>query len=110
MVSADLLKGYDFFKGFSEEETKKLADIAVEQSYKAGFQIWKKGDQAQDLYLLEEGKVVMAMDTYMGTAKPPMPVTVDVVTKGEAMGPTVTRRGFLTATTQVAAAAVTMSP
>lgn len=86
MVSADLLKGYAFFKGFTEEETKKLADIAVEQSYKAGFQIWKRGDQAKNLYLLEEGKVVMAMDTYMGTAKPPMPVTVDIVTKGEAMG------------------------
>jgi len=26
------------------------------------------------------------MDTYMGTAKPPMQVTVDVVTQGEAMG------------------------
>ncbi|MGZ6275488.1 MAG: Crp/Fnr family transcriptional regulator [Syntrophales bacterium] len=86
MVSADLLKEFDFFKGFTDEETKKLADIAVEQSYKAGFQIWKKGDQAKNLYLLEEGKVVMAPDTYMGTAKPPMPVTVDIVAKGEAMG------------------------
>jgi CRP-like cAMP-binding protein len=86
MVSADLLKGYDFFKGFTEEEIKKVADIAVEQSFRAGFQIWKKGDQAKNLYLLEEGKVVMVMDTYMGTAKPPMQVTVDIVTKGEAMG------------------------
>jgi CRP-like cAMP-binding protein len=86
MVSADLLKGYDFFKEFTEEETKKLADIAIEQSFKAGFQIWKRGDQAKNLYLLKEGKVVMSMDTYMGTAKPPVPVTVDIVTKGEAMG------------------------
>ena len=86
MVSADLLKGYDFFKGFAEEEIKKLADIAVEQSYKAGFQIWKKGDPAKTLYLLEGGKVVLGMDTYMGTARPPMQVTVDIVTKGEAMG------------------------
>jgi CRP-like cAMP-binding protein len=86
MVSTDLLKQYDFFKGFTGEEIKKLADIGVEQSYRAGFQMWKKGDPAINLYLLEEGKVVMVMDTYMGTAKPPMQVTVDIVTKGDAMG------------------------
>lgn len=86
MVSADLLKGYNFFKGFSEEQVKKLADIATEESYKAGFQLWKKGDQAEALYLLEGGKVVLGMDTYMGTARPPMQVTVDIVTKGDAMG------------------------
>ena len=86
MVSTDLLKKYDFFKWFTEEELKKLADVAVEQSYKAGFQLWKKGDPAKNLYLIEDGKVVMVMDTYMGTAKPPMQVTVDIITKGDAMG------------------------
>jgi CRP-like cAMP-binding protein len=86
MVSVDSLKGYDFFKGFSEEQVKKLADIATEESYKAGFQLWKKGDPAKTLYLLERGKVVLDMDTYMGTARPPMQVTVDIVTKGDAMG------------------------
>jgi CRP-like cAMP-binding protein len=86
MVSVDLLKGYDFFKGFSEEQVKKLADIATEESYKAGFQLWKKGAPAKTLYLLERGKVVLDIDTYMGTARPPMQVTVDIVTKGEAMG------------------------
>ena len=86
MVSVDLLKQYKFFKGFSEEQIKKLADIATEQSYKAGVQLWKKGDPAKNLYLLEGGKVVLVMDTYMGPAKPPMQVTVDLITKGDAMG------------------------
>jgi CRP-like cAMP-binding protein len=86
MISADLLKQYDFFKGFTEGELKKLADVAVELSFKAGFQLWKKGDPAKNLYLLLEGKVVMVMDAYMGTAKPPMQVTVDLITKGDAMG------------------------
>ncbi len=86
MVSVDLLKQYNFFKGFSEEQIKKLADIATEESYKAGFQLWKKGDSAKNLYMLAGGKVVLVMDTYMGTAKPPMQVTVDLITKGDAMG------------------------
>jgi len=86
MVSVDLLKGFKFFHGFSNEQIKKLADIATEESYRAGFQLWKKGDPAKTLYLLEGGKVVLGMDTYMGTARPPMQVTVDIVTKGDAMG------------------------
>jgi len=86
MASVDLLKQYGFFKGFSEGEFKKLADIAVEQSYKAGFQIWKKGDPAKNLYLLKEGKVVMVMDCYMSADKLSMQVTVDIATKGDAMG------------------------
>ena len=86
MVSINQLKGYKFFKGFTDEELKKLADIAKEESYKAGLQLWKKGDQANKAYFLEDGKVLLVMDTYMGPQRPPMQVTVDIVTKGEGMG------------------------
>jgi CRP-like cAMP-binding protein len=86
MVSADLLEQFEFFKGFSKEHIKKLADIAVEKSFGTGVQIWKKGDPAGTFYILQEGKVVMLMEAYMGPHRPPMQVTVDVVTKGDAMG------------------------
>jgi CRP-like cAMP-binding protein len=86
MVSVALLKSFGFFKGFSDDELKRFTDIATEESYKAGFQIWKKGSPAQKFALLEEGKVLMTMDTYVGPNRPLMQVTVDVVTKGEAMG------------------------
>ena len=86
MVSVDLLKNFGFFKGFSESELKKFAEIATEQTYKAGVQLYKKGDPAKNLALLEEGKVLMTLETYVGPQRPPMQVTVDIVTKGEAMG------------------------
>jgi CRP-like cAMP-binding protein len=86
MASVDTLRQFDFFRGFSDEQMKKLADIATEESYRAGFELWEKGDPAQNLYLLEGGKVVLVMDTYMGTARPSLQVTVDIVTKGDAMG------------------------
>jgi CRP-like cAMP-binding protein len=86
MVSTDLLRQFDFFQGFSEEQIKKLADIATEESYKAGFQLWRKGDPAKTFYLVEGGKVVLSMENYMGTARPPAQVTVDIITKGDAMG------------------------
>ena len=86
MTSIDLLKTYNFFKGFTHEEVKKFADIATEESYKAGVQIWKKGEPAEKLSLLKEGKVLMTMDTYAGPTRPPMQVTVDIIAKGDAMG------------------------
>jgi len=86
MIAVDLLKQFEFFKGFSEEQINKLANIAVEESYKAGFLMWKKGDPASTFYILKEGKIVMVMEAYMGPQRPPMQVTVDVVTKGDAMG------------------------
>jgi CRP-like cAMP-binding protein len=86
MVSADLLKQFAFFKGFDEGDLKKLSGVASEESFRAGVQVYKRGDPAKKLYLVEEGKFVMLMESYMGTAKPPMQVTVDIVTKGDAMG------------------------
>lgn len=86
MVSINQLKGHKFFKGFTDEELKKLADIATEESYKSGLQLWKKGNPANKAYFLEEGKVILVMDAYMGPQRPPLQVTVDIVTKGEGMG------------------------
>ncbi len=85
MVSVDVLKHYFFFKVFNEEQIKNLADVATEESYKAGFQLWRKGDPAKNLYLLEEGKIVLVMDTYTG-ADAVMELPVDFVTGGDAMG------------------------
>jgi CRP/FNR family transcriptional regulator, cyclic AMP receptor protein len=86
LVSINQLKGYKFFRGFTDEELKKLAEIAKEESYKAGLQLWKKGDQAENIYFLEEGKVLLTMDAYREPEQPPLQVTVDIVTKGDAMG------------------------
>jgi len=86
MISVDLLKQYTFFKWFSDEQIKKIADTASQESFKAGFQLWDKGDPAKNLYLLEAGKIVLYMDAYAGTDKPSAKVTVDLVTKGDAMG------------------------
>jgi len=86
MVSVDLLKKYTFFKGFRYEQIKNLADIATQESYKADFLFWKKGDPAKNLYFVEEGKVVLFMDAYRGTTRPPLWVSIDLITKGDVMG------------------------
>ena len=86
MVSVDLFKQYTFFKGFRDEQIKKLTDIATQESYKADFLLWKKGDLAKNLYFLEGGKVLLFLDAYMGTTRPPVFVSVDLITKGDVMG------------------------
>ena len=43
MVATDALKEFAFFKGFTEVQLEKLASIAVEETYRAGAQMYKKG-------------------------------------------------------------------
>ena len=86
MIAVNLLKEFAFFKDFSSDQLKKLSSVATKESHMAGEHMYQKGDAARSLFLVKEGKVVMFMESYVGTGKPPMPVTVDIITKGESMG------------------------
>jgi CRP/FNR family transcriptional regulator, cyclic AMP receptor protein len=86
MISASQLKDFAFFKGFGDRELEKLATAAKEETYDAGTQMYKNGDPARSLFLVQEGKIILVMDSYLGPQRPPMQVTVDVVTRGESMG------------------------
>ncbi len=86
MIAVSVLKEFAFLKGFSEEQLKKMSALGVEEKYQAGMHLYANGDVARCLYLLESGKVALLMDNYMGPGKPPMQVTVDIITKGESMG------------------------
>ena len=86
MISIDQLKTFGLFEGFSDGDLKKLADLASVESYQAGVELWKKGDPAEYLLLLIEGKVLMTLDIDTGLHRAPIRVTVDIVTKGEGIG------------------------
>jgi CRP-like cAMP-binding protein len=86
MVPIESLKSNSFFSGFSDEQLKEMAAVAAEESCRAGFQVYKKGDPANKFYLLVEGKIIMIMEVDVGAMKPPLQVTVDFVTRGDAMG------------------------
>lgn len=86
MLASTLLREFPFFKDFSDDQLKKLASLAKKESYPAGTQLYSNGDAARSLYLLQQGKVALFMDNYIGPGKPPMQVTIDIITKGETMG------------------------
>jgi len=86
MVTANMMKGFNFFKDFTNEQLERLSSIAAEETYAVGRQMYKKGDPARSLYILLEGKVVMSLESYLGPHRPPMQVTVDTIARGETMG------------------------
>jgi CRP-like cAMP-binding protein len=86
MIPISVLKEFTFFKDFSDEQLTKLTALATEESHPAGVQMYQKGDAARGLYIITQGKVVLFMDNYIGPHKPPMQVTVDMITKGDPMG------------------------
>jgi CRP/FNR family transcriptional regulator, cyclic AMP receptor protein len=86
MIPISILKEYTFFQDFNDEQLTKLTALATEESYPAGIQMYQKGDAAKGLYIVTQGKVILFMENYVGPHKPPMQVTVDIVTKGESMG------------------------
>ncbi|HYA43890.1 MAG TPA: cyclic nucleotide-binding domain-containing protein [Syntrophobacteraceae bacterium] len=86
MISIDLLKSFGLFEGFSDGDLKGFADVAAMESYKAGVELWKQGDPAEYMLLLLEGKVLMTLDIDAGPHRAPIHVTVDIMSKGEALG------------------------
>ncbi len=86
MVSVNRLREYNFFEGFSDEQLEKLAAIATEEVYKAGHQIYREGDSAENFHLLEEGNIVLVKELSRVSQDSPEEVTLAFVKKGEAMG------------------------
>jgi len=86
MASNRSMKDFTFFKDFSDEQIAKLAPLAKEEKHPSGSLLYQKGDPARILYIIDEGKVALFMTTEMGKNKPPLQVTVDIITKGETMG------------------------
>ncbi len=86
MASNRSMKDFTFFKDFSDEQIAKLAPLAKEEKHPSGSLLYQKGDPARSLYIIDEGKVALFMTTEMGKNKPPLQVTVDIITKGETMG------------------------
>jgi CRP-like cAMP-binding protein len=86
MVSETFLKECDIFSGLNDAQLKKLIAIAKEEIFAPGTLVFKIGEPATHLYLVEKGKVFLEMKGDMGPTRPPMTVTVDVVTRREALG------------------------
>ncbi len=86
MVALTLFKESKIFQGLNETQLKKVAAIAREEQHAAGAVLFKEGDDANHVFLVEEGKIVLEMKTELGPHRPIKQVAVDMITKGEVLG------------------------
>ncbi len=52
-----ILKEIELFEGIRPEVMNQIADICSEENYSKGVVLFKKGEKAENLYILEEGSV-----------------------------------------------------
>lgn len=63
MISPEILRRYPFFGHLDEQELAQIAMIADESTFEKGDTIFKEGQKADSLYLLEEGSVDLFFHT-----------------------------------------------
>ena len=57
MISAELLRQYPFFRSLSDTELRTIAMIAEKETIPEGVTLFQKGEPADALYFLQEGRV-----------------------------------------------------
>ena len=73
------------FKGLTDEELGKLTRLCREEVYEAGTTIFREGESAKELYIVEEGRVVLEMTLRIGGGAGRQG-TIDAITRGGVFG------------------------
>lgn len=78
----DILKRCEVFLGLTDGELGKISDLpsCTVRTYKAGTTIFREGEEASTLHVLDEGRVMLTMRLSAGRGS--REEVVDVVTKG----------------------------
>ena len=79
------LAGSQLFEGLPDGELDKITRLCREEVYEAGATIFTEGEVAKDLYIVEDGKVVLEMMIRLGPGSGRRG-SIDVITKGQAFG------------------------
>lgn len=86
MKMEQVLKECRLFSTLSGAALEKIASLAVEKDYDAGTTIFREGDSADYLLVLEEGRVALQIALPEAPGGMVRRGTVDVVTKNEVVG------------------------
>ncbi|MDP3879286.1 MAG: cyclic nucleotide-binding domain-containing protein [Dehalococcoidia bacterium] len=86
MTTKQLLKKCQIFAALNDSELEKIVGFVSEKQYDAGTTIFQEGDSAEELMILQEGKIAGQMtlsSSDQGTARR---ITVDVIDPNEVIG------------------------
>ena len=86
MAITDTLKSSELFGGLETAHLEKFSVLCRGGSYKQGMMIFNEGDEAAELYILTDGRVVLEMQVCPVPNRPAIPTALEVVTKGECFG------------------------
>ncbi len=86
MTIKQTLRECGVFSALTDAELGKIANSVLEKEYEAGTTIHQEGDTAEELLILQEGKVAVQMTLPSSLAPMSKRVTVYFVTKNEVLG------------------------
>ena len=86
MAAKQVLKECGVFSTLSDAELEKVSGSILEKEYEAGTTIFQEGDNAEELLILQEGKVAVQMTLPKAQLEMSRRITVDVVTRNEVVG------------------------
>ncbi|MFC2073020.1 ATP-binding protein, partial [Chloroflexota bacterium] len=85
----EFLISTELFGGLTEADLDRIARLCREEVYEPGTAIFKEGDVASELYIIEEGRVVLEATLHIGGGVGRQGV-IGVITKGQVFGLTPT--------------------
>ena len=80
-----ILSAAELFDGLTNDELDKIATLCWEQVYEPGSFIFREGDEAKELYIVEEGRVALEVTLSFGSSSGRQGTT-EVATKGAVFG------------------------
>lgn len=86
MTAQQLLRKCEVFSALTNAQLEKIASLALEKEYEAGTTIFKGGDKAAELLLIQEGKIALQMILPKARAQMNRKVTIDIVTRDDVVG------------------------
>lgn len=90
MSNRKLLRNCEVFASLSDDQLEKIASSAQEKQYEAGTSIFHEGENADEILVIQEGKVALQMTFGNDHGQTPRRVSVDIVSANEIIGwPTV---------------------
>ncbi|MFQ6058883.1 MAG: ATP-binding protein [Anaerolineae bacterium] len=85
-IEPQVLRAFGPFANLTDEEVAKIGPLCTPETYRAGATIFSEGEEAQALYLLQEGKVVLEKQIRLTTHGTPRRATVEIMRPGDAFG------------------------
>ena len=81
IMATEQLKGHDLFQILRPEQVRAISDTAEEISLSAGDVVFKRGDEADHLFVVLEGRVALRLPSKEGLS-----TLIDEVTRGALFG------------------------